>query len=58
MNVKARSNFTKFSTCFHWSNGMGETCNRDVRSNNIAISLKILKGRNLLRYQEERRKSI
>jgi hypothetical protein len=37
---------------------MGETCNRDDRSNNIVISLKILKGRNLLRDQEERRKNI
>jgi hypothetical protein len=37
---------------------MGETCNRDVKSNNIMISLKILEGRNILRDQEERRKNI
>jgi hypothetical protein len=34
------------------------TGNRDVRSNNIVIYLKILKGRNLLRDQEERRNNI
>jgi hypothetical protein len=37
---------------------MVETCNRDVRSNNIVMYLKILKGRNILRDQEERRKNI
>jgi len=34
------------------------TGNRDVRNNNIVLYIKILKGRNLLRDQEERRKNI